>query len=279
MEKVSVIIPCYNCGKTIDQTVKSIEKQSWSNIDLIIVNDGSDDDYTIKILPNFTNARIINQKNSGLSSARNKGITNAKGNYVFFLDADDWIEVDTISKMMEFMKKSNSNVIFSDTILEGERQGLRKNNYNFFEQLFVNHIPYCLLIEKELFKKVGNYDEEMKVGYEDWEFNIRLAKAGFFPKRIKQPFFHYRVSEFGMLNSISKNHHFDTFDYIKKKHLEIYTLNYLFKTYLVWRKKKMNYNILLYILIYFASNLLSIKLCNLIFGFILKFKKTNQTKS
>ena len=96
----------------------------------------------------------------------------------------DWIEVDTISKMMKFMKKSNSNIIFSDTILKVKRQGLRKNNYNFFEQLFVNHIPYCLLIEKELFKKVGNYDEEMKVGYEDWEFNIRLAKAGFFQKEL-----------------------------------------------------------------------------------------------
>ena len=81
-----------------------------------------------------------------------------------------------------------------------------------------------------------------------------------------------------MLNTISKNHHFDTFNYIKK-HLEIYTFKYLFKTYLVWRKKKMNYSLQLYILIYFASNLLSIKLCNLIFGFILKFKTTNQTKS
>ena len=56
----------------------------------------------------------------------------------------------------------------------------------------------------------------MKVGYEDWEFNIRLAKAGLFPKRIEQPLFHYRVSKSGMLNTISKNHHFDTFDYIKK---------------------------------------------------------------
>ncbi len=279
MEKVSVIIPCYNSGKTIKQAVKSVEKQTWSNIDLIIVNDGSDDGYTRNVLSNFTNTRIINQKNSGLSSARNKGIINARGNYVFFLDADDWIEVDTISKMMEYMKYNNLNIIFSDTILEGERQGLRKNSYNFFEQLFVNHIPYCLLIEKKIFKKVGNYDEDMKIGYEDWEFNIRLAKAGFFPERIKQPLFHYRVSKFGMLNSTSKKYHFDNFDYIKKKHPEIYTLNYVFKTYLMWRKRKMNYNIIIYILIYFASNLLSTKLCNLIFGIILKFKTTNQIKS
>ena len=279
MEKVSVIIPCYNSGETIEQTVKSVEKQTWSNIDLIIVNDGSDDGYTLNVLSKLTNARIFHQKNSGLSSARNKGLANAKGNYVFFLDADDWIEIDAISKMMEFMKFSNSSIIFSDTILEGESKGLRKKNYNFFEQLFINHIPYCFLIEKKIFEKVGNYDEEMKVGYEDWEFNIRLARAGFFPKRIKQPLFHYRVSKSGMLNSISKNYHFETFDYIKNKHLEIYTFSNLFMNYLRWRKKKMNYNILLYILIYCMINLLSIKLSNKIFELISKLKMTNQIKS
>ena len=279
MEKVSVIIPCYNSGKTIEQTVKSIEKQTWSNIELIIVNDGSDDDYTLNVLSKFKNAKIIYQKNSGLSSARNKGLANAKGNYVFFLDADDWIEIDAISKMMECMKYSNSSILFPDTILEDERKGLRKKNYNFFEQLFINHIPYCFLIEKKIFEKVGNYDEEMKVGYEDWEFNIRLAKAGLFPKRIEQPLFHYRVSKYGMLNSISKKNHFDTFDYIKKKHLEIYTFNNLFRTYLKWRKKKMNYHILLYIMIYSTSNLLSIKLCNKILGLISKLIMTYQIKS
>ena len=61
----------------------------------------------------------------------------------------------------------------------------------------------------------------MKVGYEDWEFNIRLAKAGFFPKRIKQPLFHYRVSKSGMLNSMSKKY-FDTFNYIKKTFRNLY---------------------------------------------------------
>ena len=96
MEKVSVIIPCYNSGKTIIETVESIKKQTWSNIDLIIVNDGSDDHLTKKVLSNLTNARIINKKNSGLSSARNEGIKNSKGNFILFLDADDWIEINAI---------------------------------------------------------------------------------------------------------------------------------------------------------------------------------------
>ena len=179
--------------------------------------------------------------------------------------------------MMECMKYSNSSILFPDTILEDERKGLRKKNYNFFEQLFINHIPYCFLIEKKYLKKLEIMMRKWKVGYEDWEFNIRLAKAGLFPKRIEQPLFHYRVSKYGMLNSISKNH-FDTFDYIKKKHLEIYTFNNLFRTYLKWRKKKMNYHITLYSDIS-TSNLLSIKLCNKILGLISKLIMTYQIKS
>ena len=126
MEKVSVIIPCYNSGKTIIETVESIKKQTWSNIDLIIVNDGSDDHLTKKVLSNLTNARIINKKNSGLSSARNEGIKNSKGNFILFLDADDWIEINAISEMMECMKKTKANIVFCDTFLEGESQGVRK---------------------------------------------------------------------------------------------------------------------------------------------------------
>ena len=61
----------------------------------------------------------------------------------------------------------------------------------------------------------------MKLGYEDWEFNIRLAK-GILPKRIGQPLFHYRVSKSGMLNSMSKKFHFDTFNYIKKTFRNLY---------------------------------------------------------
>ena len=278
MEKVSVIIPCYNSGKTIIETVESIKKQTWSNIDLIIVNDGSDDHLTKKVLSNLTNARIINKKNSGLSSARNEGIKNSKGNFILFLDADDWIEINAISEMMECMKKTKANIVFCDTFLEGESQGVRKRYYNFFEQLFVNHIPYCLLIKKEIFKKVGNYDEGMKLGYEDWEFNIRLAKNGLFPKRIKQPLFHYRVTKNGMLNSISKSHHFNIFSYIQRKHKTIYRLTNVFKIYLKWRKKKMNYNILIYVLIYFLSNIFPTKLCNYILGLMTRLKFKNYIK-
>ena len=170
-------------------------------------------------------------------------------------------------------EKTKANIVFCDTFLEGESQGVRKRYYNFFEQLFVNHIPYCLLIKKEIFKKVGNYDEGMKLGYEDWEFNIRLAKNGLFPKRIKQPLFHYRVTKSGMLNSISKSHHFDIFSYIQRKHKTVYKLTNVFNIYLKWKKKnELQYFNLCFNL--FFKQYFPTKLCNYILGLItrLKFK-------
>ena len=72
--------------------------------------------------------------------------------------------------------------LFSNIILEGEKFGLYKKKFNFFEQLFINHLPYLVLIKKNTLIQVGCYDEKMKFGYEDWELNIRLVKIIIFKK-------------------------------------------------------------------------------------------------
>ena len=89
MDLITVIIPCYNSGKTLQRAVDSVLNQTFEKIELIIINDGSNDTKTIKILKTIKDAIIINQKNSGLASARNRGFRESKGNYLVFLDADD----------------------------------------------------------------------------------------------------------------------------------------------------------------------------------------------
>ena len=76
MEKVSVVVPCFNSGKTINRTISSINAQTWQNVEIIIVNDGSTDAYTLKTLKEIKNVKIVNQNNKGLPSARNTGIKN-----------------------------------------------------------------------------------------------------------------------------------------------------------------------------------------------------------
>ena len=84
---ISVIVPCFNSGKTLRRTIESIKNQTWENKEIIVVNDGSNDKKTLKILEDFKDdklLKIINQNNKGLSAARNTGVLNSKGSYLFF---------------------------------------------------------------------------------------------------------------------------------------------------------------------------------------------------
>ena len=96
---ISVIIPAYNAEKYMDRCLNSIVKQSYNNLQIIVVNDGSTDN-TKKILEKFAEADnrivVINQKNGGVSQARNNGIYIAKGKYMCFVDSDDYIDINMI---------------------------------------------------------------------------------------------------------------------------------------------------------------------------------------
>ena len=187
MDKVSIIIPCYNSGKVLDR-VSSVQNQTWKNCEVIIVNDGSNDKVTLNLLSKMKGVKVINQLNQGLSSARNKGIENATGNFVLFLDSDDYVRSDAVEIMINKVKNFEFSYAFCDIQLRGKKTGSRIKYYNFFEQLFINHIPYFILIKKDIIKQIGAYDTNMMHGYEDWELNIRLAKNGFFPVRVRRNF-------------------------------------------------------------------------------------------
>ena len=76
LDLISIIIPCFNSGKTIKRTISSIDNQTWDNKEIIVVNDGSNDKYTLNVLQELKKVKVINQKNMGLPSARNSGVKN-----------------------------------------------------------------------------------------------------------------------------------------------------------------------------------------------------------
>ena len=273
MDKVSIIIPCYNSGKILDRAVSSVQNQTWKNCEVIIVNDGSNDKVTLNLLSKMKGVKVLNQSNQGLSSARNKGIENATGNFVLFLDSDDYVRSDAVEIMINKVKNFEFSYAFCDIQLRGKKTGNRIKYYNFFEQLFINHIPYFILIKKDIIKQIGAYDTNMKYGYEDWELNIRLAKNGFFPIRVEETLFFYNVSSNGMLNSVSKTKHMQILNYIKKKHQDIYNLKKIIFVYLKWRKEKMNYNLIIYVIIWILSSVLPSEIYNKIYNSAYKFKQ------
>lgn len=110
--KVSVVIPTYNASKTIERSILSIVNQDLKDIQIIIVNDGSTDD-TLNVLKKFTDNRfiVINKDNRGVSSARNVGIEVANGEYIAFLDSDDYYDLDAIKKMYELAHNNDLDIV------------------------------------------------------------------------------------------------------------------------------------------------------------------------
>ncbi|HBC83890.1 MAG TPA: hypothetical protein DCZ30_00045 [Clostridiales bacterium] len=117
MDKISIIIPCYNCEKTIFDTLQSICNQNYSNLEIIIVDDGSTDNtkkIVCEFIKQYKNIIYIFQENAGAPTARNKGISVATGKYVVFFDADDIMKDNAINIMADNIKKNKSDLLIGN---------------------------------------------------------------------------------------------------------------------------------------------------------------------
>ena len=275
-ELISVIVPCFNGGFLLEKCINSVINQTWNNKEIVLVNDGSDEKTTIQIINKFRslpNINIIDQSNKGLPSARNTGIRNARGNYLFFLDSDDWIEPETLEQMYVFLKiNKDASYIFADIVLEGEVNKIVKKEYNLFEQLFLNQLPYSIFIKKEICIKYGGYDEEMRYGYEDWEFNIRLGSHKINGKRLPYPLFHYSVNQYGMLLSKSSKRHSKIWKYIISKNKNLFRFRNLISLWKKWRSKKSTYPLFIFFAWYLCFKFLPHSLVSKIFIILRNFK-------
>lgn len=127
---VSIIIPVYNVEKYLKRCLDSVINQTYSNIEIILVNDGSTDN-SLNICINYANQdnriKLISQKNQGLSAARNVGIDSATGNYLMFLDSDDWLDVEVINECMSYMEQGYDIIMF-DPIINGKKRNISIQN-------------------------------------------------------------------------------------------------------------------------------------------------------
>lgn len=252
---VSVVLPCFNAHEYLNQAIDSVREQTYRNFEIIVVDDGSDNSDTIALLDNLgDDVRLIRQRNLGLPGARNRGFREARGKYVLPLDCDDWIEPDYLQKTVTALEHSNQvDFAFTYIAIFGEENGVLIKRFNLFEQLFFNQLPYCMLIPRSAWERVGGYDESMRSGYEDWDFNIRLALAGYRGIEVSEPLFHYRVSKTGMLGSLSRRRHAQLWRAIRAKHPEIYCVGALVGHWRKWREYPSTH----LLTIYFAWNLLN----------------------
>lgn len=229
---VSIITPVYNGEKTIAESIQSVIGQSYTNWELIIVNDGSTDN-TLKVANEFCGEkiRIINSENFGVSSARNLGITNSSGKYIVPLDADNTLEKEFLSLCInEFESDSNLKLVYTEANLFGDSIGLwNLPNYNYQTMLHYNMIDNCAVYLRDDFNRVGGYRLNMVNGLEDWDFWIALLSIynENQVKKINTPLFNYRVSNLSRRSTLLKSKKFDSMlQNIVHNNFEIYNSHY-----------------------------------------------------
>lgn len=201
MQLVSVIIPCYNQGLFLEECIESVYKQTYSNIETIIINDGSDDQYTIDILEKikteYPKMKILSIKNSGVSIARNVGINNSRGEYILPLDGDDKIEYTYISKCIDvFNKKKDIDIVYCIGMCFGFKSGIYAlDDFSELNMLKKNLVFCTAMYRKQDFKQSGGYNSNMIYGYEDWDFWLSIMELGKKFYRINEVLFYYRIKE------------------------------------------------------------------------------------
>lgn len=186
MPKISVIIPAYNAELTIKHTIKSVLKQTFTDFEIILINDGSTD-RTAEIVREIQDDRIkiFSYQNGGLPVARNRGIDNATGDYLTFLDADDLWTKDKLEKQLNAFKANPKAGVAYSRVSYIDEQGNFLYNCNpvSFEGnvlkplLLTNFLinGSNILIRREAIESVGKFDPDLKSS-EDWDYYLRLAK-------------------------------------------------------------------------------------------------------
>ncbi len=228
---VSFIIPYFNAGRTIQETVDSIFYQSYKNFDIWIVNDGSTEPLSIEKLKNFEGnekIQILHQENAGPSTARNLAIQQSKAEFIVPLDADDLIDSNSIAESLNVFKNREIGIVYGNIQYFGEEKTVKKQaDFKMERQLIMNQIAVTALIRKEVFIDIGYYDQFLsKPGLEDWEFWIRVGQSSWKFKKLEMIFFKVRIQNSSRTYQVANNNLNIIKDYVYKKHVNLVMENY-----------------------------------------------------
>jgi glycosyltransferase involved in cell wall biosynthesis len=210
---VSVVIPCYNQGRFVGEALESVFGQTYARVEVILVDDGSTDDLAAVLQPfaGRPELAVIRQENRGLSAARNRGLAEAQGSLVQFLDADDWLDPEKLARQVAVLAAHPEiGLVFSDYFLVYNNVDLCEQdtvadrcddpfNPDLFLTWWIQGVfpPCAALVRKEWIRRAGGFNTKLQA-YEDYEFWLRLSahgcRASYLPDRLA----YYRQHEGSM---------------------------------------------------------------------------------
>lgn len=233
MKKISIIIPAYNVENYIEKCIDSVLKQTYNNIEIIIVDDGSTDSTSMicdNYMSRYDNIIVIHQPNAGLSAARNTGIKNASGDYIGFVDGDDYIDEDMYEILMNNINYFNADVSMIQLCYEIDGKRVFKESTNKVEVLETNEALIELLKDKKvhnfacnkLFKaelwekhkfKKGRVYEDFEVMYKvflDCKKIVNIDSIKYIYVQRKDSIMHKQVSQYSLdrLNSVMERYNY-----------------------------------------------------------------------
>ncbi len=201
-ELCSVIMPAYNSGKYIAEAIESVIKQTYTNWELLIVNDCSTDN-TEEIIKTYQKQDkriklITLKKNQGVANARNTAIKNAKGRYIAFLDADDYWEKEKLQKQIQILQSSNADITYAGYLMIDEtgktiKKRRVKEMLKLKDLLKENSIIFSSVVCPKESIKNKNFKSEWY--HEDYIFLLDLAKEGKNFKGVNESLMQYRVHQ------------------------------------------------------------------------------------
>ncbi len=236
MKKVSVIVPCYNSEDYLRTAIDSLIIQTYENIEIILLNDGSKDG-TLEIMKSYSDERIIviDKENTGIGDTRNVGIRKSNGDYIMFLDSDDYYEKDTIENMVKVLEENSADMVVSNYYLNTPTKQLEikfndfgvatlKENPEILTS--INYAPWNKIYKREVVSKA---EFPTNVKYEDVPFVVKCLICS---KRIaftSEFNFHYVIKKSG--ETITRDERvFDIFKILDMINLEFKNYEYIDKT-------------------------------------------------
>lgn len=224
---VTVIIPCYNHGRFLTETVQSILDSTYKQVEIIIVDDGSKDDSRVvaeALVQQHDNIQYFYQNNAGPSRARNHGISMANGTYILPLDADDLIHPKYIEEAVKvFATQPKVKVVYAQAEKFGAvNKPWKLKPFSRRALALDNMIYVSAFFKRDDWAQVGGYCEDPVCCREDWEFWIKLLKDG--GEVIQLPFvgFYYRIHPDSRRKSMTKAKKSAEITYLNSQHADFF---------------------------------------------------------